>query len=258
MAFSNKLNPEEQQSLAAVGHFWQSWGMVLTAAVVAVLLGIGGWKGYGWYQTRQAAQAAIEMEKVVQDARMGDTEKLATSLKSLQGQFSGTAQAQQASLLAARIFYEKGQADKSQAALTFAAGSAADKGLQSAAKLQLAALLIEQKQYDQAIQQVSSNIEPGYEALAADRKGDAYALQGKNTEAIEAYSKAFKTLSPEQPYRQLVAMKLDGLGVDPATLLAAAATANATNAASAADKAASSASSVAASAPAAPASPASK
>ena len=68
-----------------------------------------------------------------------------------------------------------------------------------------------------SIKQLSAGMEPSYTALAADRMGDVYALQGKRQEAIDAYTKAFKALNPEQPYRQMIAAKLGSYGIDTAT-----------------------------------------
>ena len=232
----HKLNHEEQEKLASIGHFWDSWGGILTAVLVAALLSFAGWRGYLWYQSSQAIKASALYDQVVADAQSGDTAKLAASLKLMQGSYGSTAYAQQAGMLAAKVFYEKAQPDQSRAALAFVAGNPTDKGLQSAAKLQLAGLLLEQKQYDEAIKQLTG-LDPAYEALAADRLGDAYALQNKSAEAISAYTKAWQDLPAEQPYRQMVAVKLGGLGVDvtaPLASAAASASAAAPNAAASA------------------------
>ena len=231
----NKLNLEEQEKLAAVGHFWKTWRASLSAVAIVALLGLASWYGYGWYQGRQALKAATLYDQILADAQSGDTDKLAASLRAIQGSYASTVQAQQASLLAARIFYEKGQLDPSRAALMAASSSNADKGIQSAAKLQLAGLMIEQKQYDEAIKQLSTGMDPSYAALAADRMGDIYALQGTRQEAIDAYTKAFKALEPEQPYRQMIAAKLGSYGIDAdATLAPVASTASAPGAAASA------------------------
>lgn len=211
---TNKLNLEEQEKFAAVNHFWKSWGVAISGAITVALLITAGWFGYGWYQKQQSDQATTLFEQVLADAQANDTEKLATSLKTLQTQYPATVQAQQAGLLAARIFYEKGQNEQSRAALSFVTEHNADKGLQSTAKLQLAGLMIEQKQYDEATRLLTGSIDPAYEALAADRLGDAYALQGKRGEAIAAYSKAYQAMDAGLPYRQMVAAKLNGFGVD--------------------------------------------
>ena len=220
---THKLNHEEQEKLASIGHFWKTWGVALSASALAILLGFGGWNGYQWYQGKQAAKAGTLFEQVLSDAQSGDSAKLAASFKLMQESYPSTAHAQHAGMIAARVFYEQGQSDQSRAALSFVAGQSTDKGLQSAAKLQLAALMLEQKQYDEAIKLLKTDIEPAYAALPADRLGDAYALQNKGAEAISAYTKAWQDLPAEQPYRQMVAVKLGGLGVDVTAPLATAA-----------------------------------
>ena len=231
---THKLNHEEQEKLASIGHFWKTWGPVLSAAVLAILLAFAGWHGYQWYQGKQAAKASTLFEQVLADAQSGDSAKLAASFKQMQESYASTAHAQHAGMIAARVFYEQGQSDQSRAALSFVAGQSTDKGLQSAAKLQLAGLMLEQKQYDEAIKLLKTDIEPAYAALAADRLGDAYALQNKTAEAISAYTKAWQSLPAEQPYRQMVAVKLGGLGVDVTAPSAESAAAAAPNAAASA------------------------
>ncbi|MDO4768768.1 MAG: tetratricopeptide repeat protein [Brachymonas sp.] len=224
---TNKLNLEEQEKIAAVGHFWKAWGSKLVGLTIVASLTVGAVYGYHWYQGQQSIKAMNLYNQVLADARVADTDKLTASLKALQDGYPRSLPAQQAQLLAARVFYEKGQVDNSRAAL-LTASQGQDKGLQSTAKLQLAALLIEQQQYDEAIKQLSGPLDPNYTALAADRMGDAYALQNQREETIKAYTQAFNGMDAAQPYRQMVAAKLSGLGVDVASLAAAAANTNGT------------------------------
>ena len=212
------LDLEEQEQLDKLKHFWERWGNLISGALIVALLGFAGWRGYDWYQSRQSGQASGLYDQVQANAEAGDTAKLANSLKAMQDSYKSTTYAQQANLLAAKVFFEKGQLDQAQNALKAAAASTADKGLQSLARLQLASLLTQQKQYDQAAQQLSTDIQPEFAALAADRLGDVQTLQGKNAEAIESYTTAFKGIEAGQPYRQMIAMKLTALGVDVSTI----------------------------------------
>lgn len=211
---TNKLNLEEQEKLTAVSHFWRDWGSAISAAVAAAAIAAAGWYGYDWYQNQQSAKAGVLFSDVLESARAGETEKLSAHLKTLQTQFPASIQAQQAGLLAARIFYEKGQTEQSFAALNTVANQSKDEGLQNTAKLQLAGLMIEQKQYDEASKLLAGVTAPAYVALAADRLGDVYALQNKKTEAIAAYQKAYNGMESDLAYRQMIAVKLSGLGVD--------------------------------------------
>lgn len=212
------LDLEEQEQLDKLKHFWERWGNLISGVLIVALLGFAGWRGYDWYQSRQAGQAYGLYDQVQANAEAGDTTKLASSLKAMQDDYKSTTYAQQANLLAAKVFFEKGQLDQARNALSAAAASSTDKGLQSLARLQLASLLTQQKQYDQAVQQLSTDIQPEFAALAADRLGDVQSLQGKNAEAIKSYTTAFKGIEAGQPYRQMIAMKLTALGVDVSTI----------------------------------------
>ncbi len=212
------LDLEEQEQLDKLKHFWERWGNLISGVLIVALLGFAGWRGYDWYQSRQAGQASGLYDQVQANAEAGDTAKLASSLKAMQDDYKSTTYAQQANLLAAKVFFEKGQLDQARNALSAAAASSTDKGLQSLARLQLASLLTQQKQYDQAVQQLSTDIQPEFAALAADRLGDVQSLQGKNAEAIKSYTTAFKGIEAGQPYRQMIAMKLTALGVDVSTI----------------------------------------
>lgn len=212
------LDLEEQEQLDKLKHFWERWGNLISGVLIVALLAFAAWRGYDWYQSRQAAQASALYDQVLANAEAGDTAKLTNSLKAMQDSYKSTTYAQQANLLAAKVFFEKGQLDQARDALAAAGSSSADKGLQSLARLQLASVLTQQKQYDQAVQQLSTDIQPEFAALAADRLGDVQALQGKNAEAVQSYTKAFKGIEAGQPYRQMLAMKLTALGVDVGTL----------------------------------------
>jgi tetratricopeptide (TPR) repeat protein len=126
------------------------------------------------------------------------------------------AYAQQAGLLAARAYYDKGNIDASRAALTWVAEKSSDESYQAIARLRLAGLLLEKKAYDEALQQVSGAFPKAFTALAADRRGDIFSAQGKKAEARAEYEKAYKELDERTEYRRLVEVKLNALGVDPA------------------------------------------
>jgi hypothetical protein len=53
--------------------------------------------------------------------------------------------------------------------------------------------------------------------MAADRRGDVLALQGKAAEAKAEYVKAYKGFDDKSGYRRLVEVKLNALGGDPVT-----------------------------------------
>jgi predicted negative regulator of RcsB-dependent stress response len=145
----------------------------------------------------------------------GDLPKLDRALADMKERFGRTAYAEQAALLAARAYYDKGQLDAAKGALGWVAGKASDEGYQAVAKLRLSGILLEAKAYDEALAQLAGTTPKEFVALTADRRGDILAAQGKKDEAKAQYQAAYKAFDERSDYRRLVEVKLNALGVDP-------------------------------------------
>jgi predicted negative regulator of RcsB-dependent stress response len=209
------LDLEEQEQLDELKHFWKQYGDLITWTLIVVLGAFAAWNGYQYWQRSQAAQASVMYDEIDRAVQSGDTARIDRSLADMKERFGGTTYAQQAGLLAARAYYDKGNVDASSAALIWVAGKSSDAGYQAIAKLRLAGLLLEKKAYDQALQQLSGDFPKDFSALAADRRGDILMAQSKKAEAKAEYEKAYKGLDERDEYRRLVEVKLNALGVDP-------------------------------------------
>lgn len=209
------LDLEEQEQLDELKHFWKLYGDLITWALIVVFGAVAAWNGYQYWQGRQASQASIMYDEVERAVQSGDAARLDRSFADMKDRFGGTIYAEQAGLLAARTYYDKGNVDASRAALSWVADKASDEGYQSIAKLRLAGILLETKAYDEALKLVSGSFPKDFAALAFDRRGDIFLAQGKKNEAKAEYEKAYKGLDDRAEYRRLVEVKLNALGVDP-------------------------------------------
>lgn len=212
---ANHLDLEEQEQLDQLKHFWQQYGSLITWVLIAILGSFAGWNFYQYWQRNQAAQAATMYDEVERVARTGDMAKLDRVLADMKDKFSSTTFAQQAGLIAAKVYYDAGNTASAKSALTWVADQSPDTGYQAIAKLRLAGVLVESKAYDEALQKLSGDFPAEYMALVADRKGDIYQLQGKKAEAVAEYNKAYSGLDERTEYRALVEVKLNALGSNP-------------------------------------------
>jgi predicted negative regulator of RcsB-dependent stress response len=212
---ANQLDLEEQEQLDQLKHFWKQYGNLITWALIVILGFVAAWNGYQVWQRNQSTQAAAmydEVEKVVKSA---DPQKAERAFLDMKERFSSAAYTQQAGLLVAKMAYEAGKTDSSKVILGWVAENGSDKGYSSVARLRLAALLVELKSYDDALKLLGSGIASEFSALADDRRGDIYFLQGKRAEAKAEYQKAYQSFDDKSEYRRLVGVKLNALGVDP-------------------------------------------
>jgi len=217
------LDLEEQEQLAEIKHFWNEYGNLITWVVIAVFGSIAAWNGWNYWQRTQSAQAAAMYDEVERAAAGGDVTRVERAFSDMKDKFGRTVYAQQAGLLAAKALAEQGNTEGAKAALGWVADKSSDEGYQALARLRLAAILLESKAYDEALKQLAAEFPKEFEGLAADRRGDVYAAQGKRAEAKAEYTRAFRTMDERAEYRRLVEVKLNALGVDPQQLAAPAA-----------------------------------
>ena len=212
------LDLEEQEQLDELKHFWKQYGNLITWFLIAVLGAYAAFNGWQYWQRSQALEASVLYDEVERAAATGDIGRVEQAFKDIQDRFGRTTYAQQAGLLAGKVMAEKGKPDAAKAALQWVADNGKDEGYQAIARLRLAGLLVDAKAYDDALKQLSAAVPPQFEALAADRRGDVYNLQGKKDQAREEYTKAWKRLQADTDYRALVEVKLTALGVDVSAL----------------------------------------
>ena len=218
---ANHLDLEEQEQLAELKHFWKQYGNIISWVLIVVFGAVAAWNGYQYWQRSQAAQAAVMYDEVERAAVAGDVAKLERALGDMKERFGRTAYAEQAALLAARIYHDKGNLDAAKGALAWVAGKASDDGYQAVARLRLSGILFEAKAYDEALQQLAAPMPSDFNALAADRRGDILLAQGKKAEAKAQYEAAYKGLDERSDYRRIIEVKLNALGVDPVVKVAA-------------------------------------
>ena len=223
------LDLEEQEQLDELKHFWKTYGNAITGALTVVAVALAAWFGYQYWQNGKATQASMMYDEFERSVQSGDSARIDRALADMNGRFSSSFQAAQAGLVAGRSHYDKGNTDAAIAALTGVAARSAEDGYSAMARLRLAGLLADKKDYDGAFRQLSGSFPKDFVPLADDRRGDLLMLQGKQAEAKAEYEKAYKGLGERFEYRRLVETKLNALGVD----LSAA---RSTDTASAADK----------------------
>ena len=209
------LDLEEQEQLDQLKHFWNTWGTLISSVLIVVAGSLAAWNGYQYWQTRQATQAAALFDAVDVASRTGDQARVAQAFGDLKAKYAGTTQAAQAGLMLAKTSVDAGNADAAKDALAWVAGNASDDGLKALARLRLASVLMDQKNYDEALKQLTGSVPAEFDAVFADRRGDILVSQDKRAEAVAEYTKAYKAFEEGLEYRRLVEIKLGALGVSP-------------------------------------------
>ena len=213
---ANPLDLEEQEQLAALRHFWNRWGGLISWALIVVLPALPAWNGWQLWQRRQAQAASRLFDEISAAVEAQDTARVERVLADLQKSYGSTTYGAYGGLLAARALEAASRPEQAQAALAWVSGNAPGDGQKALARLRLAAMQLDNKAYDAALKTLDGNWPPQYAALAADRRGDALLLQGKRDDAVREYGRAYQGLTASgDGYSRMVGIKLNALGVDP-------------------------------------------
>ena len=209
------LDLQEQEQLDALKSFWKSYGNLITWALIAALAVFAGLNGWRWWQREQSLKAAAMYDELDRAALSGDAQRSGQIFGDLKERYPRTVYAEQGGLLAANVQFARGQSDAAKASLEWVAQHATETEYQSVARLRLAGLLMQAKDYDAALQQLDAAKAPTFAALVADRRGDVLLAQGKPAEARTAYQAAWQAMDDKVEYRRLVEAKLSALGAAP-------------------------------------------
>ncbi|HYG31661.1 MAG TPA: tetratricopeptide repeat protein [Methylophilaceae bacterium] len=202
---------EEQEQIDAFKAWWRANGnkvLVVVGVAVACFIGVQAWKSQ---QANQAVEASARYQELTQ-TDPADTKTIQGISSELMEKYSATPYAGRAALMAAKANYRAKDIQSAKAQLDWAIKNAKETQVQAIAKLQLATLQYEEKNYDAALETLSGNIDEGFTGLYSDLKGDVLAAQGKTEDAKAAYKEALSKLDGQGKYRTYTQHKLEALG----------------------------------------------
>jgi predicted negative regulator of RcsB-dependent stress response len=203
---------DEQEQIENLKAWWKRYGTLVLLGVTACLVTIAavqGWRYYTAQQSQRAATLYLQLDQA-QDAK--DHRRVRDIAAQIVERHGSTHYAGMAALAAAHASFATGEIDEARKHLQWAAERAREEEMRDVARLRLAALLLDQKQFDEALKVLSARHQEAYAGLFADARGDVLAVQGRAPEAREAYRNALEKLDPGSNYRRVVEVKLDALG----------------------------------------------
>lgn len=204
-------NPEEQESIDDLKAFWKRWGNAISIVIIAVSLAFIGTQAWRWWQNKQAEEASALYSAVSTGVREKDVAKARDAMTQLAERFRGTAYAPRGALLYAKLAWDQGDKTGARAQLQWVIDHAGEDALKEVARLRLAEVLLDEKQYEQALATLDAKHAEPFAGLYADLRGDALAAAGRVGDARTAYQTALARLDPKSAYRNYVQVKLDSL-----------------------------------------------
>ncbi|MFB2578302.1 YfgM family protein [Acinetobacter sp. c2-A9] len=211
------MTDEEQK--AQVKSFMQSYGVPI---ILGIVIALGGFFGWQWWQKNHHAgntQATGQYQQVLAQADHASQDKAAyqklkADAEAIIKANPNSVQALQAQLLLAKLAFDHQDFAQAETLLIQAQSkSVSDEGLKAVATLNLAYVQIEQKQWDKALQSLDSIKLEAFIPSVNEAKGDIFVAKNDTESAKKAYQTAWDKLIERKEPRELLQIKLAGLGV---------------------------------------------
>ena len=208
---SGSYDFEEQERIAELKAWWEDNRWYVLGAIVAAVVAFAGYRGWIYWSASQAADAAAMYAPVAEAAKAKDAKKVAEAAQPLLAKHPRSYHASEAALVLARAAFDANNLEEARKQLEWVMTKGVEEH-RGVARMRLAAVLMEQKKYDEALKVLDANKDEAFTALAADLRGDVMLAQGRLDEARAAYKLAAEKAGPRNPVKGLATTKLNALG----------------------------------------------
>lgn len=203
---------DEQEQLDALQQFWRSYGRIIMAVVVAVVVGFGSTKWWEYQNRTEAQSASATFNKLEAVQTVEDIDLMSSLSEEIISEYGDTYYADLARLNLAKTEVDVGNSDEAIKLLRGVVDDSRDSSLVALARLRLAALYVMTEQFDLAMSALDGDADAAMSGLFADIRGDIYAAQDLHDEARGAYQEALSLLQEGNPWVDIVQIKIDSLG----------------------------------------------
>ncbi|WP_313703237.1 tetratricopeptide repeat protein [Massilia sp.] len=202
---------EEQEQIASFKAFWSKYGNLITWVLIIALGSFAAYNFWNQHVRKQSVEASALYDELTDAVTANDNAKAQRIASDIQDKFKRTAYAQMSALGAAKTAFEANDLKTAKTQLQYVIDNGDDE-YQSVAKLRLAGVLLDEKNYDGAMKLLDGKFLPQFAAEVQDRKGDVLVAQNKIADARNAYVAALAAMGPKHPGSQLVRIKLEAIG----------------------------------------------
>jgi predicted negative regulator of RcsB-dependent stress response len=192
----------EEQQIEAIKRFWKDNGMVI---ILGAVLGLGGLWGWRYYNDSVIAQKEAASQAYESSVREFADAQETKALESFLAENEDTGYAPLASMILAQQAIEANDYESAKSHLAIAAAGKSE--VADVAKLRLASVHLQLKEYTDALSQLESVSSPAFTDQVLELKGDVLYAQGKFEQARESYNLALLEL----PNDRNIKMKLDNI-----------------------------------------------
>lgn len=204
------LDLQEQEQVAQFKAWWNAWGKYFVTVILLLVVTYLGFKGWQTYQISQAEKVSTLFFGLEKNG--DDTKKVLATVKMMMEQYPSSPYTARAALIGAKVYLLKKDISAAEVQLQWVVQHAKEPNLRDIAHLRLAAIFLDTKKYEQALNQLKQAEDESDRVAFLEMKGDVFVESGKNKEAVEAYKQAYAQAKNDFTYRKLIEIKMDAVG----------------------------------------------
>ena len=202
----------EEEQVEALKKWWSENGKSTLAGLGIGLAAVVGWQSWQTWELSQAELASVRYEQLANDAAADRHGEALSQAEALAEEFPDSAYASLASLIAARAAVRSGDPGKARQHLQWVAEHAAFPELVPIARLRLARLMLEAREYDGALAELGRIESAAFQGRVRELQGDIQYARGDSAAARESWETVLAGAELSPSTRVRVRMKLDDLG----------------------------------------------
>jgi predicted negative regulator of RcsB-dependent stress response len=202
----------DEEQVEALKKWWSESGKSVVAGLAIGLAAVAGWSSWQTWQTSQAELASVRYEQLVNDATAGRHEQALSQAEALADDFPDSPYASFASLIAARAAVQANDSDKAKRHLQWVVEHAAFPELVPVARLRLARLMVDAREYDGALAELGKIESAPFHDHVRELQGDIHHARGDSAAARDSWETVLADAELSPSARVRVRMKLDDLG----------------------------------------------
>lgn len=201
----------EEEQLESIRNWWKRHSSALMLVFSLVLLGFSGYKYWNWHQEKILSEASNAYEQMMIAFSNQNNKAVKAYAHQIINNYSQTVYADVARMTLAKLFVEKNKYSQAKKALTEVAYNSKMAALKQVAKIRIARLLLVEKGYEGALQELAVLDDKAYMPLINELKGDIYAATGHFQQAILSYKEAISEVGTHGMGNLFLEMKTNEL-----------------------------------------------
>ncbi|MCE3043815.1 tetratricopeptide repeat protein [Legionella sp. 16cNR16C] len=180
----------EEEQLEAIKKWWNRYSTRITIVLSIILLAVSAYKYWNWHVEKVNIQASNAYEHMMVAYSNKDNKSIKSYANDLITNYSETVYADAARMILAKLLTSHNHFGKARTMLEDVASHSKMKALKQVARIRIARLLVAEKNYDKALEELTSVDDAAYMPVINELKGDIFAATGHYQQAITSYKEA--------------------------------------------------------------------